>query len=235
MITPVDGGASGSESLTADRLSPPMRRLAPREQQNIDLISRGQTDKAIAAELSLSVRTVRTHLERLYRKQDLHSRAEAVAFSTAPSRSLVAVGDFNGDGKPDLALVNANSSEISIMLGNGDGTFHAAASYGTGNPPVAIAVGDFNGDGRPDLAVVNANSSGISVMLGNGDGTFQAAAKYEKGNSGVAIAVGDFNGDGKADLAVVDGFSNEVSILLGNSDGTFQAAVSCDVQCARGG
>jgi DNA-binding CsgD family transcriptional regulator len=152
---------------------PPIRRLAPREQQIIDLISRGQTDKAIAAELSLSVRTVRTHLERLYRKQYLHSRAEAVAFSTSPCPNSVAVGDFNGDGKSDLAVVNANSNEVSIMLGNGDGTFQPAASYGTGSPPVAIAVGDFNGDGMPDLAVVNANSIDILIMLGNGDGTFQ--------------------------------------------------------------
>jgi DNA-binding CsgD family transcriptional regulator len=116
-----------------------MRRLAPREQQIIDLISRGQTDKAIAAELSLSVRTVRTHLERLYRKQYLHSRAEAVAFSTSPLPNSVAVGDFNRDGRPDLAVVNANSNEISIMLGNGDGTFQAAISCGVEDAPRPVS------------------------------------------------------------------------------------------------
>ena len=200
-----------------------MRRLAPREQQIIDLISRGKTDKAIAVDLSMSVRTVRTHLERLYRKWDLHSRAEAVAFfATGMTCNAVAVGDFNGDGNPDLAVVSPNSSGISILLGNGDGTFQPAGAYGTMGTPNSIAVGDFDGDGKLDLAFVIANSSDISIMLGNGNGTFQAAANHRAGTSLLSIAAGDFNGDGKPDLAVVDTTSNEVSILLGNGNGTFQ-------------
>ena len=197
--------------------------LSKREQQIINLISRGKTDKAIAVDLSMSVRTVRTHLERLYRKWDLHSRAEAVAFfSTAMPCNAVAVGDFNGDGHPDLALVSPNSGEISILLGNGDGTFQPSGAYATEGTPNSIAVGDFNRDGKLDLAFVVANSSEVSIMLGNGNGTFQAAANHRAGNSLLSIAAGDFNGDGHPDLAVVDTTSNEVSILLGNGNGTFQ-------------
>jgi DNA-binding CsgD family transcriptional regulator len=207
-----------------------MRRLAPREQQIIDLIRRGLTDKAIAVELSMSVRTVRTRLERLYRKWDLHSRAEAVAFFSAPiSPNVVAVGDFNDDGKPDLAVAKAHSREILIMLGNGDGTFKPGASYKTKGAAHSIAVGDFNGDGKLDLAVVIANSGEISILLGNGNGTFEAAANHGTGNSLLAIAAADFNGDGKPDLAVVDGHTHEVSVLLGNGNGTFQAPIKWDL------
>jgi DNA-binding CsgD family transcriptional regulator len=204
----------------------PLRRLAPREQQIIDLISRGMTDKAIAVQLRTSVRTVRTRLERLYRKWDLHSRAEAVAFfSAATTPNAVAVGDFNGDGKPDLAVANGNAMEVAILLGNGDGTFQPAASYKMTGAPNSIAVGDFNGDGKPDLAVGIANSGEIWIMLGIGNGTFAPAISHGTPTSLLAIAVGDFNGDGKPDLAVVDATSNEVSVLLGNGNGTFEAPV----------
>jgi DNA-binding CsgD family transcriptional regulator len=226
-------GATGNEPLAAYGLVPPIRRLAPREQQIIELISRGKTDKAIAVELGMSVRTVRTRLERLYRKWDLHSRAEAVAFfSTATSLNAVAVGDFNGDGRPDLALAKAGSMEVSIMLGNGDGTFEPAASYTMKGSPKSIAVGDFNGDGKLDLAVIIADSGEISIMLGNGNGTFQAAANHGTGNSLLAIAAGDFNGDGVPDLAVIDTKSNEVSVLLGNGNGTFRAPIKWDFKDA---
>ena len=139
----------------------------------------------------------------------------------------MAVGDFNGDGKPDLAVTNANSS-ISVLLGNGDGTFQAAVNYGVGSGSSSVAVGDFNGDGKLDLAVANGNSS-ISVLLGNGDGTFQAAVNYGVGSGSSSVAVGDFNGDGKLDLAVANWNGSTISVLLGNGDGTFQAAVNYSV------
>ncbi len=138
----------------------------------------------------------------------------------------VAVGDFNGDGKPDLAVANYGDGTVSVLLGNGDGTFQAAVSYGAGSGPASVAVGDFNGDGKADLVVANSTDGTVSVLLGNGDGTFQAAVNYGAGSGPASVAVGDFNGDGKADLVVGNCNDGVVSVLLGNGDGTFQAAVS---------
>ncbi len=140
--------------------------------------------------------------------------------------SSMAVGDFNGDGKPDLVVANVDSDTVSVLLGNGDGTFQTAQNFGAGRGPRSVAVGDFNGDGKLDLAVANFYSNNVSVLLGNGDGTFQAARNFAVGNGPYSVAVGDFNGDGVQDLAVANFNSNNVSVLPGNGDGTFQAAVN---------
>jgi hypothetical protein len=87
-----------------------------------------------------------------------------------------ATGDFNGDGNADLAIANLSSNNVSVLLGNGNGTFQTAVTYSTGASPTFVVVSDFNGDRKPDLAVVNG--SNISVLLGNGDGTFKAAVNY---------------------------------------------------------
>src|ERR1022692_4213777 len=147
------------------------------------------------------------------------------AFGAGTNPDSAAVGDFNGDGKLDLAVANYGSDNVSILLGNGDGTFQAAVNYGAGEFPESVAVGDFRGDGKLDLVVANQGSNNVSILLGNGDGTFQAAVNYGVGSSPTSVAVGDFNGDGKLDLVVANSFSNNGSILLGNGDGTFQAAV----------
>jgi predicted NUDIX family NTP pyrophosphohydrolase len=152
--------------------------------------------------------------------------AKAVNYGAGSGPWSVAVGDFNGDGKPDLAVANEESNNLSVLLGNGDGTFQTAVNYSVGLQPWSVAVGDFNLDGKPDLAVANEGSSNVSVLLGNGEGTFQAAVNYGAGSGPWSVAVGDFNGDGKLDLAVADTVSNSVSVLLGNGDGTFQAGVN---------
>jgi hypothetical protein len=142
-----------------------------------------------------------------------------------PSLSVsVATVDLNGDGKTDLVVGNATANNISVLLGNGDGTFQPAVNYAAGTYSISIAVGDFNGDGKPDVAVANSNN--VSILFGNGDGTLRPAVNYAAGASPNWISVSDFNGDGKADLAVVDSGSNSVGILLGNGDGTFQPLAS---------
>jgi hypothetical protein len=140
----------------------------------------------------------------------------------------IVVADFNGDGKLDMAVLNANSSAVTILLGNGDGTFTiAGSSPASGSGPNQLAVGDFNGDGIPDLAVTDTSTNSVNILLGKGDGTFTVTASPPTvGSSPYAIAVGDFNGDGKLDLAVTDTYDDAISIVLGNGDGTFAAATT---------
>jgi hypothetical protein len=126
------------------------------------------------------------------------------------------VGDLNGDGIADLAVTNFLSNDVSVLLGNGDGTFQAAVNYVVGPsaaPPLCLAVADFNRDGLPDLAV--AFAGGVRLLLGNGDGTFQTTPlSYVAGSYFSAVAVGDFNRDGFPDLAVTNPDANNVAILL---------------------
>ena len=134
-------------------------------------------------------------------------------------------GDFNGDGKQDVATADERLSEISVLLGNGDGTLQAHQEYATGAQPVAIATADLNGDGKLDIVTANLNANTVSVLLGNGDGTFKTHVDYATGKGPSGVAIGDFNGDGKLDLVVVNNTDATVSILLGNGDGTFQTGV----------
>jgi Bacterial Ig-like domain (group 3)/FG-GAP-like repeat/NHL repeat len=137
----------------------------------------------------------------------------------------VATGDFNGDGILDIAYPENGGNNISITLGNGDGTFQPHTSYSVGTTAYGLAAGDFNDDGKLDLVVTNWNSNSISILLGNGDGTFQPQTSYSGLSNPSSVAVGDFNGDGILDLVVANfgGASNSVSVLLGNGDGTFQS------------
>jgi len=138
------------------------------------------------------------------------------------------VGDFNGDGKADLVVVNQNANTISVLLGNGAGTFGPKTDYATGATPIGVAVGDFNGDGKPDVAVANFGGKSVSLLLGNGDGTFKPKTDIALSTTPVSLVLGDFNGDGKLDLAVAteDLANDYVNILRGNGDGTFQAPLT---------
>ena len=114
----------------------------------------------------------------------------------------VAVGDFNGDGKQDLAVANFGSNNVSILLGDGAGNFSAPTNFAVGSSPYMVVVGDFNGDGNQDLAVANQYSNSVSILLGDGAGNFGLAMNFGTGNNPHSVAVGDCNGDGKQDLAV---------------------------------
>ncbi|WP_051097204.1 FG-GAP-like repeat-containing protein [Spirosoma panaciterrae] len=158
--------------------------------------------------------------------------AQAQCF--APSTTLtvgsnaysVAVGDFNADGKPDLAVANSGSNNVSVLLGQGNGSFAVATNFAVGTRPSSVAVGDFNADGKPDLATVNNGSDNVSVLLGQGNGSFAAATNFAVSNLPQSVAVGDFNADGKPDLATANQSSSNVSVLLGQGNGSFAAATN---------
>jgi hypothetical protein len=153
--------------------------------------------------------------------------APAADFPAGTDPTSVAVGDFDGDGRLDLAVANNGSDDVSVLLGNGDGTFRPAVSYPVGDFPWSVAVGDFDGDGKLDLAVANAGSHTISVLLGKGHGKFKAAPDVSAGLGPVFVAVDDVNGDGKPDLVVASLFSStSIAVVLGNGDGTFQAPLN---------
>lgn len=141
----------------------------------------------------------------------------------------VVTGDFNSDGKQDIATANYGLNNISVRLGNGTGGFSNAGNFPTGTGPQSIAIGDFNGDGKPDLATANFLDNSISVLTGNGAGGFNLQANIPGGNYPYAIAAGDFNNDGWPDLATVNYGSNSIAIRLGNGTGNFGVVVNVAV------
>lgn len=126
----------------------------------------------------------------------------AVNYAVATAPQDVVTADFNGDGRLDILTANSGSHNVSVILGNTNGTFQPALNSPTGNNPLSAAVGDFNEDGKLDIAT--ANSGDVSVLLGNGNGTFQPPVSigFSDGSSPSSVAVGDFNGDGNLDLGV---------------------------------
>jgi len=191
--------------------------------------------------------------------QEVVFKAPVAYLSNGANETSVTVADLNGDGKPDLVIANFCTSGdascgnntlkgvVSVLLGNGDGTFQTAVTYGSGGyDPHWVAVADVNGDGKPDLVVANFCASSctgnpspslVSVLLGNGDGTFQPAVPYGTGGNGTfSLAVADVNGDGKLDIVTTNLCPSDssnctngsVGVLRGNGDGTFQTAVPYD-------
>ncbi|HSB07975.1 MAG TPA: VCBS repeat-containing protein [Blastocatellia bacterium] len=144
------------------------------------------------------------------------------AFGTGSSPQSVAVGDFNGDGKLDLAVANIDDT-VSILLGTSTGSFGAKTDFATGNGPLSVAVGDFNGDGNLDLAVTNYLGATVSILLGTGRGSFGAKTDFATVGVPSSVAVGDFNVDGNLDLAVANGTDHGGAILLGTGTGSFGA------------
>jgi VCBS repeat-containing protein len=147
-------------------------------------------------------------------------------FAVGSFPASVAVGEFNQDGQPDLAVANEFSDNVSVLLGGSGGSFGGPTNYATGAFADSVAVGDFNRDGDPDLAVANAWSGTISVLRGDSGGSFTAAPTVPAGDFPASVAVGDFNQDENPDLAVADKLSGVILVLRGGGNGSFTAATS---------
>jgi Bacterial Ig-like domain (group 3)/FG-GAP-like repeat/FG-GAP repeat len=206
---------------------------------------------------SANLRLVGLVLLALLLPESIHASTLFKSAQTYPSggtdSSSVAIADLNGDGKPDLVVSNylacdsCTNGSVGVLLGNGDGTFQAAQTYGSGgNGTTGVAVADVNGDGKPDVVVANACASGtfcdgnsntgsVAVLLGRGDGTLRRARVRSAGGLIAAgyIALGDFNVDSKLDVAVGERCAGcghrKIAVLMGNGDGTLQSAQSYDL------
>jgi hypothetical protein len=161
------------------------------------------------------------------------SISSAVGGSTFPRTDVtvgarpvsIAVADFNEDGHLDLAVLNQTGNTVSILLGNGDGTFQSqtTVSLPPGSNPTAVVAADFNKDKHTDLASADQTTDKVSILLGNGDGTFQPETHFDlpPGSGPSALVTADFNGDSIPDLALADAAANNIVVLLGKGDGTF--------------
>src|ERR1051325_7261527 len=156
--------------------------------------------------------------------------ATAVNYPAYLHSQTVTMGDFNNDAKLDLAVGNFDggtlgSGSVSILLGNGNGTFQTAVNYDA-HSPYEIIQADFNNDGKLDVAVASYSLNSLSVLLGNGNGTLQAAVPYAANSQPAGVATADFTNDGKLDLVTTNYAASNISLLVGNGDGTFQAPTS---------
>jgi len=163
--------------------------------------------------------------------------------SFAPARSYptgrgttpnaVAIGDLNGDGKPELMTANWQASTVSILENTGAGGFKGKREYPTGRLPAAVAIGDLNDDGHADLATGNIEANTVSILRNRGNGTFRAKRDYRTGYGTESVAIGDLNADCKPDV----GTSNDktVSVLVNRGDGTFLARLDYPTGAIAGG
>ena len=149
--------------------------------------------------------------------------AEPASYPTGVHPESVAIGDLNGDGKPELASANREGRTVSVLANTGGGRFLAKLDYAAGFEPASVAIGDLNGDGKADLAAaVSCCTNTVAVFLNRGDGSFQPKLDYGTGTGPRSVAIGDLNGDAKPDLATAN-YSDTVSVLLNRGDGSFQA------------
>ncbi len=157
------------------------------------------------------------------------------SLGVASGEVALGIADFNGDGRPDIAIANSYSNDVSVLLQNPDGTYQPAVTYAVGNQPLSLQTADVNGDGKLDLLVVNSADNTVGILLGKGDGTFQAqvATSLPVATANIfnpSLMLGDWNGDHKPDIAIAGKLSvvgtYGLAILLGNGDGTFQPTVT---------
>jgi hypothetical protein len=214
---------AGTTGLNVAVLSPPPTGVEPNAIVVGDFNGDGKLDMAVANAGPVGYPTQGGPPTIFLGKGD-GTFSASTALTTASNPSIIAVGDFNGDGKLDLVVDGGANGALIILLGNGDGTFTQAPTPVTSFDPSFVAVGDFNGDGKADLAVANGQNSTVTVFLGNGDATFTPEeTTYQTGQYPASIATADFNHDGRLDMAV-GAYDNTITTLLNNGNGTFTSA-----------
>ena len=135
------------------------------------------------------------------------------------------MADVNGDGIPDVVLGSYSSSNVTVLLGNGNGTFQNPATFAANSRSLSVAVADVNGDGKPDLLVGGLGSGSLGILLGNGNGTFQNQINFAVGQSIGNVAVADVNGDGRPDLVITEPKGGNVNVLLNSTNGNFAGQI----------
>ena len=142
-------------------------------------------------------------------------------YATGTHTHGIVSADFNGDGRLDLATANSGSNNVSVLLGNGNGTFAPAVNFGVGVEPKSVFAADFNGDGWLDLFTASQTSNDVNVLLGNGNGTFAPSVSYAGPTGAHEAVAADVDGDGDIDIAVTGWGSTIVRMMRNNGNGTF--------------
>lgn len=186
-----------------------------------------RSSKVARRRVSANLRSIKNYpsLEQLEGRRLLAFTTPVSYPVTGASPAGIAVGDFNTDGRDDMAVVNSGIGSVSVLLSNADGSFAPKVDYSASLGAIDAAMGDLNGDGKLDLAVVSSDS--IDIMLGNGDGTFGVKSTFAGTASAHSIKLGDFNNDAKLDVGTMN--VNSASVLLGNGDGSVQAPLTATV------
>ncbi len=227
------GNGTNTNTLQAAQISP-LGDTPGVEAAVLDFNRDGKPDLAIAQQASNAVMLLQNNT--LPTQLDNGRSYAAYAAQAAGNGNMadsIATGDFNRDGKLDVAVTYLEDNVVRVLQNNGAGGFTLTGTYATGTQPYSAASGDLNGDGAPDLVTVNTSVNSptgtISVFLNNGNGTFKPAATYTVGRLPYQVAIGDVNGDGYPDLAVTNYGASTVSVLYGSKNGTFTAGPTLTV------
>lgn len=197
--------------------SPPSSRVSPVFLAVGDLDGDGDPDLAATVAIATQAREAGNVLV-LENEKGRYVRGQSVAVGADPQQ--IVVGLFDGDRRPDFAIAGGESNNVSVGLGNGDGTFGKAREFPSGGDgPTSLRARDLNKDGKKDLAITNigegpGGGGNVGVLPGRGDGTFRRPVTFHAGNGPAGIVPGKFDGDGRVDLAVANAFSNNLSVLI---------------------
>lgn len=158
----------------------------------------------------------------------LEAPGSPLAVSKTPF--FVTTNDLNADGEVDLLVASSGADCVSVLMGQGGGSFGPKTDFVTGTSARSIAIADFNGDKKADLAVVNTGTNTVSLLPGNGNGKFREKVDFPVGKAPRSVVAGDFNKDGKFDMAVVSFSDNNVTVLIGDGDGSFVTGAPISVR-----